>query len=80
MLHERSDGYLHQTVAGLRDLSLTLRGVRFAGETSSYGDVTVHRDTQLVFSSADGSEKIVELFGSTIEQDGRFKVFSYVVD
>jgi hypothetical protein len=80
-LHQNSDGYLRQTASGFVDSSLTtLRDVRFAGESSRYGDVIVHRDTQLVFSLADGSEKIVELFGSTIEQDGRFKVFSYVVD
>jgi hypothetical protein len=79
-LHQRSEGYLHQTMSGLGEMSLTLRDVRFAGETSRYGDVIVHRDTQLVFASPDGAEKIVELFGSTIEQDGRVKVFSYVVD
>jgi len=80
-LHQNSEGYLRQTASGLAGRPLTaLRDVRFSGGSSRYGDVIVHRDTQLVFASADGSEKIVELFGSTIEQDGRFKVFSYVVD
>jgi len=40
----------------------------------------VRRRTQLVVGSSDGRESVVQLFGSMIEQNGRYKVFSYVVD
>jgi hypothetical protein len=54
--------------------------VRVAGNTSQYGDVVVSRMTELVVASGDGAERVVRLFGSMVQQDGRYKVFSYVVD
>jgi hypothetical protein len=81
-LEQNSLGHVRETAEALADLpnDLYLRDVRFSGETSVYGAVRVHRRTELVMVGNDGSERIVRLFGSTIEQDGRFKVFSYVVD
>jgi hypothetical protein len=79
-LEQTSHAHLHQTLAALGELPLELRRVEFAGETSVYGDVVVHRSTQLVVNRPDGRERVVRLFGSTIEQNGRYKVFSYVVN
>lgn len=79
-LQQTSRGYLRQTLATVDSESLELRDVRFAGESSTYGDVRVHRDTELVVGDPDGGERVVRLFGSLIEQDGRWKVFSYVAD
>jgi hypothetical protein len=42
--------------------------------------VRVHRDAELVVRDADGATRAVRLFGSLIEQDGAWKVFSYVAD
>ena len=78
-LEQNSEGHLRQTVAATRGAPLTLRQVRFAGPASRYGDVVVRRSTELVLAAPDGTEWVVRLFGSTIEQDGRYKVFSYVV-
>ncbi|MGE0594672.1 MAG: hypothetical protein AB7G23_02545 [Vicinamibacterales bacterium] len=81
MLHENSRNHLRQTVAGIGREQLTLIRVEFAGATSDYGDgVKVYRDTRLVVRDAAGAVRTLELYGSTIEQDGRWKVFSYVVD
>jgi hypothetical protein len=79
-LRRNSDAYLRQTLAQYASHDLTLAGVEFSGETSDYGPVRVHRETWLRVRDADGVESTVRFFGSTIEQDGRYKVFSYVVD
>lgn len=78
-LHASSELFLRQTVSAFRDRSIDVKAVTFEGETSTYGDVTVHRDTQIVLAGGDGRRR-VRLFGSMIEKDGAWKVFSYVVD
>jgi len=80
MLHQNSEGHLRQTLSQFEGKPLTLVRVEFAGETTAYGSAAVHRDTRLVVKDAAGKERVVRLFGSTIEQDGRYKVFSYVVE
>ena len=79
-LRRNSDGYLRQTLAQYAGQDLTLAGVEFAGDTSDYGHVRVYRETRLNVQDAEGFESTLRLFGSTIEQNGRYKVFSYVVD
>lgn len=79
-LSQTSRTYLRQTLGAINGTSFDLQGVRFAGETSTYGDVRVHRDAELVVRDADGTERVVRLFGSLIEQDGAWKVFSWVAD
>jgi hypothetical protein len=79
-LQQSSEGHLRQTLTRLGESSFDVRRVQFGGETSDYGDVVVRRKTQLVVRSSDGRESVVQLFGSMIEQNGRYKVFSYVVD
>ena len=54
--------------------------VSFDGESTRYGTVTVHRRSQVTLTDASGQVSTVRLFGSIIEQDGRYKVFSYVTD
>jgi len=81
-LQQNSEGHLRGMVdaaSGLTGTPPALRDVRFAGEMSRYGDVVVYRRTELVVAADAGAERVIRLFGSTIEQDGRYKVFSYVV-
>jgi hypothetical protein len=80
LLQQNSEGHLRQTVHRLQDASVDVRAVRFAGETSRYGDVTVSREAELLVAGLDGTERVIRLFGSMVEQDGGYKVFSYVVD
>ncbi len=47
---------------------------------SRYAHSVVHRRMAMVVKEADGSEIRLRLFGSMLEKDGVFKVFSYVVD
>ena len=53
--------------------------VRF-GEATPYRTYTVHRNSTFVVRAPDGQQVDVRLCGSMIEQGGRWKVFSYVVD
>ena len=76
-LHDRSELFLRQRVGSFQGQSLDVKAVTFAGGTSTYGDVEVHRDTELVIGGETGDRR-VRLFGSLIEQDGAWKVFSYV--
>lgn len=57
-----------------------LMRVEFADETTDYGSFRVHRDARVVVQDADGEILTLDLFGSVIEQNGRFKAFSLVTD
>jgi hypothetical protein len=80
MLQQNSEGHLHQTLGAVTEIPMLLRSVRFLGEATVYGDVTVHRDTALDVAAPDGTTRTVRLFGSMIEQDGNWKIFSFVVN
>ena len=80
MLHQTSEGYLQQTMGRLEQELHAVGQVQFAGAATDYGDVTVHRDTEVIVTDPDGKQRTVRLFGAMIEQDGRWKVFSYVAD
>ena len=59
---------------------VTLVAVHFAGGETQYPGYAVHRDTTLTVRDATGDTRDVRLFGASFEQDGAWKVFSYVVD
>ena len=52
----------------------------FEGETTLYETYRVHRETVLTMRDEAGAEEELALFGSILERDGAFKLFSYVVD
>jgi hypothetical protein len=79
-LHQKSEAALTRTVDRYGGRRYTLAGVRFAGETTRYASYSVHRDTTLRVRDEAGVESEVRVFGSTLEKDGAWKVFSYVVD
>ncbi len=78
-LHQKSDGSLGQTLRILGGRRLTLVEVRFKGKTD-YPRSTVHREAVAVVRGEDGTVRDVRVCGSLIEQDGRWKVFSYVTN
>jgi len=76
-LHQKSNQSLQQLLAKHRGHKYTLDSVRF-GEVTEYPTFKVHRDSVFVVRGADEPE--IRLCGSMIEADGRWKVFSFVVD
>jgi hypothetical protein len=63
-----------------RGQQLELVGVEFTGAVSTYRTCKVHRESAVRVRMPDKSERRLRVFGSMIEQGGRYKVFSYVVD
>ena len=78
-LQQKSAASLARTLAHHRDPRYELVDVRFDGERTPYADVTVHRDAVFVVRGPGGQEEI-RVCGSFLEQGGRWKVFSYVVE
>jgi hypothetical protein len=79
-LNQKSNIMMRETLAAHGGNKYTLVSVRYLGETTAYNSYLVHRESELTVKDADGSERQVRLFGSVIEKDGRYKVFSYVID
>jgi hypothetical protein len=79
-LRQKSDLALRRTLAQHGGRHYDFIAVRSAGETTRYQTYAVHRETVLTVRDSDGTELTLRLFGSSIEKDGAWKVFSYVVD
>lgn len=79
-LQTKSVAYLHNTLATFGGQPLDFVEIRFAGEVTDYETFRVHRKSVIVVRAASGETRRVRLFGSMIEEGGRVKVFSYVVD
>jgi hypothetical protein len=79
-LKQQSDGHLESTFSRYAGKSLTFVRTRYTGETTTYQSFAVMRDSEIVVADETGRQLIVRLYGSALVKDGRFKVFSYVVD
>ena len=71
---------LRARLSGWQDRGYTVVDVAFSGGVTDYGTFRVHRDSVLTLRDGEGNVSNGRLLGSMIEQAGRFKVFSYVVD
>ena len=78
-LHQKSNLSLARTLMAQRGKRHTLQHVTFAG-TTKYANYVVHRDATFVVADPSGASTELRVCGSFIEKDGRWKVFSYVVD
>jgi hypothetical protein len=79
-LNQKSTNRLRALVASRGGQHYELRQVGFKGETTRYETFRVHRDSIMVIQSEQGRVATVQFFGSMIERDGRYKLFSYNVD
>jgi hypothetical protein len=79
-LHQKSLTALAMTFRRYGGRSYELIDVRFRGETTDYGLFLVHRRAVVIARNELGRTVQLELFGSILEADGAFKLFSYVVD
>jgi len=76
----KSRAYLAQTLSQHGGSRYTLVRVESRGETTQHGTHVISRKTELIVGDAQHKERTLRLFGSIIRQDGRSKVFSYIVD
>jgi len=79
-LDQKSLNAMRRTVSRYQGKTLQLVRVEFKDETTDYGAYKVHRDARCVVQDETGEVTTLDLFGSVIEMNGRFKAFSYVVD
>lgn len=79
-MKQRSDGSLDGTLARYAGKPLTLVRTRYAGETTQYKSFVVMRESEVVATDETGRELVLQLFGSAMLKDGRYKLFSFVVD
>ena len=79
-LHQKSTNSLRRLLVRYGGERYELVAVAFAGETTPYRTYRVHRETVLDVRDEEGNDLTVSLFGSILERDGEFKLFSYVVD
>lgn len=57
-----------------------LVSLRFAGGIEPHKSFKVHKETRVTIRDENGDEKEMRLFGSMLEMDGQFKLFSFVID
>lgn len=74
----RSRSGLVETLVRFGGRRFQLLGLRFEGKSSDYGAATVHRDARLKVRDETGRESELNLFGSVLELDGEWKIFSFV--
>ena len=79
-MKQRSDGSLQQTFTRYGGRRLELVQSRFTGETTKYTSFSVMRDSEIIARDESGRDLILRLYGSAMVKDGRYKMFSYVVD
>jgi hypothetical protein len=79
-LNQKSNVTLRDTLAVHGGKTYEFISIRFLGDTTAYKSYRVHRESELTVRDADGTEQQLRMFGSVLEKDGRYKVFSYVVD
>lgn len=79
-LKQRSDGGLASTVSRYAGRPLTFVRTSFRGETTEYKSFAVMRESEIVAADETGKELVLQLFGSAMLKDGRYKLFSFVVD
>ncbi len=76
----RSQSSLHGAFNQLAGRRLTLKDMRFASGTEPYDSYVVHKESVLIVEDEDGVEHTERLFGSVLELDGQFKIYSFVRD
>lgn len=76
-LHTRSESNLYSMMDAVGGRRFTLEELRFTGETTQYETYKVHRESLLVLRDRDGMKQTVRLFGSVLELDHQFKIFSF---
>lgn len=79
-LHQKSVGHLSRVLGESGGRHWELVSVRFEGQPRSYGPFVIHGAPKVRARTPGGEEQELTVCGSLLEQGGRWKVFSFVVD
>lgn len=78
-LNQKSEASLREIVAEHRGREYHVEDVKFSGPARDFGGYRVHSDATFVVRREGGTTDL-RLCGSFIEQDGRWKAFSYAIE
>lgn len=76
----KSRAHLARTLSQFGGRQYRLVRVEFRGKSTEHGTHSISRQTRLIVKDDAGRDQTIGLFGSIIRQNGRSKVFSYIVD
>jgi len=76
----KSRGYLAQVLQEHGGRRFEVRHVAFGGDVTDYGPFRIHPETRLTVVDEGGRSETLRLFGSMVEANGEWKLFSFVVD
>ncbi len=76
MLNQRSVKGIRRALADYEGEKFEFVSVKFNKPDHTYGALTLHKGTEVRAKKADGEEVVVGIFGSILEQDGRYKLVS----
>ena len=79
-LRQKSHNALLRTYDRYKGRSLELLEIKFEDGVTDYETYLVHRDARVKVRLEDGRDTWLDLFGSVMEYEGRYKLFSYVTD
>jgi hypothetical protein len=79
-LSQKSRSAVASSFSRYRGRRFELISMGFRGESTDYGSFRVHRESRLKVRDESGEEADLALFGSVMEWNGRYKLFSYVTD
>lgn len=79
-MKQHSDAFLQETLQRYGGRRLVLVETRFTGEITRYTTFSVMRDSEVIARDETGRDLILRLYGSAMVKDGRYKMFSYVID
>lgn len=75
--YNRGQAKIHGAMAALGGRQLTLKELTFTGEIEEYPTFRLYRDSLLHLVDENGKLQVIRLFGSVIELDGQFKIYSF---
>lgn len=76
MLNQRSVKGMRRALADYAGQRFELVSVTFNRPRESYGPLTMHKGTQVTVRNEEGEEVVIGIFGSILEQNGKFKLVS----
>lgn len=79
-LYQKSHNSLLRTYDRYQGQKLELLELEFEDGFTDYDAYVVHRDARVKVRYEDGREEWLDLFGSVMEWQGKYKLFSYVTD
>ncbi|NWF75052.1 MAG: hypothetical protein HXY53_00520 [Nitrospirae bacterium] len=77
-LHQKSSTSLRWILSEYGGQKFEFIKIYFAKDKRQYKKLNIYRDSRLIVEDEKGKQKEIELFGSIVELNGRYKILSYI--